>query len=89
MNFFSKYFIDPIINNTYTTLNTFVYVGLLLLFCFGLLYPWLKKRELINFKLFTAILPYVIVGALLRIAEEPYSAVHLIDKATSPLSLGF
>ena len=89
MNFFEKYFINPIINNTYSTINTIVYVGLLLGFYFGVLIPYLKKRVKIDFSLFLSFIPYIIIGALLRVAEEPYSAINLVEKTTSPFTLGF
>jgi uncharacterized membrane protein len=89
MGFFYEQFILPQINNTYTLISTITYIGLLFLFCFGIVYPYFKKRGWFNFNTFTAILPYILIGALMRVAEEPYSAVKLVAPSIDPLSWGF
>lgn len=89
MGFFYDQFVVPQINNTYTFVSTITYITLLLIFCFGILYPYFKKRGWINFSTFASILPYILIGALLRVAEEPYSAIRLVTPSINPLSWGF
>jgi len=89
MSFFYDYFISPQITDSYTLISTITYIGLLILFCFGLVYPYFKKRGWLNFNMLASLFPYIIIGALLRVAEEPYSAIKLVSTSIDPLSIGF
>ena len=89
MSFFYDNFIAPQISDSYTLISTITYIGFLLLFCFGVLYPYFKKRGWLNFDMLVSIFPYILIGALLRVAEEPYSAIKLVSTSIDPLSWGF
>ena len=73
-DFFRRYFIDPVMQGTgYNIYNTLVYALLLVIAVFAT-YKLLKKMKItIDNKFAIGILPYVILGGLLRALEDAYS----------------
>lgn len=82
MQFLQKYFIDPIYQGTgYNVVNTIVYgllLGVGIIFCYKLLE---RLRVKIDDRLFTALLPFITLGAFLRALEDalllPKSALFI------------
>ena len=73
-DFFQQYFIDPLIQGTgYNVYNTLVY-ALLLIAAVFVTYKLLKKMKItIDNKFLLGVLPYVILGGLLRTLEDATS----------------
>src|SRR3989338_11283949 len=73
-DFFQQYFIDPLIQGTgYNVYNTLVYAVLLIAAVF-VTYKLLKKMKItIDNKFLLGVLPYVILGGLLRALEDASS----------------
>ncbi len=73
-DFFQQYFIDPLIQGTgYNVYNTLVY-ALLLIAAVFVTYKLLKKMKItIDNKFLLGVLPYVILGGLLRALEDAAS----------------
>ncbi len=74
MDFFQQYFIDPVIQGTgYNIVNTLTYAVLLIIAVF-ITYKLLKKMKIvIDNKFLIGVLPYVILGGLLRALEDAAS----------------
>ena len=74
MDFFQQYFIDPVVQGTgYNVYNTLVYAVLLIIAVFAT-YTLLKKMKIsIDNKFMLGVLPYVILGGLLRALEDASS----------------
>ena len=73
-DFFQQYFIDPLIQGTgYNIVNTLTYAVLLIIAVFAT-YTLLKKMKIsIDNKFIIGVLPYVILGGLLRALEDATS----------------
>ena len=71
MGFFEQYFIDPIISGSgYNVYNTLAYAALLIVAVF-VTYKLLKKMKIaIDDRFMLGVLPYVILGGLLRALED-------------------
>lgn len=81
VEFFQKYFIEPIYSEGYNVVNTIVYgllLGIGIIFCYRLLE---KLRVKIDERLFLALLPFITLGAFLRALEDalllPKSALFI------------
>ena len=74
MGFFEQYFIDPIISGSgYNVYNTLAYAALLIVAVF-VTYKLLKKMKIaIDDRFMLGVLPYVILGVLLRALEDASS----------------
>ena len=70
-SFFHKYFIDPIIYESgYNPVNTFTYGIVLVIAVFGI-YKLLEKLKIkIDRRFFTGLLPFIILGSMLRVIED-------------------
>ncbi len=85
-----KYFVEPISMHTgYNVVNLLVYAVVLLALGFKVVYPYFSKRVEFNWGFLKAVLPFVLLGALLRVFEEPFSNVFLVARSGNPLELGF
>lgn len=71
MDFIQQYFIDPVVQGTgYNIYNTLAYAVILMIAVFGT-YKLLKKFGIrIDNKFYIGVLPYVILGGLLRALED-------------------
>src|SRR3989344_2713191 len=79
-DFSQQYFIDPIIYNTgYNPVNSTFY-GIILIAAFLLTYKLLKKLKVnIDRNFFLAVIPFILLGSILRSLEDLWEA-----KGTSP-----
>lgn len=78
-------------NNGYNLVNTTIYT-LVIFLAYLLFYKLLKKRYPtieINNKFIYSVLPFVLLGSLLRIFEQDYTGLNLIKYSNSPLNIGF
>lgn len=91
LEFFQKFFIDPIANyQGYNPVNTIVYALILLGVAFFFIYPFFSKRGIkFDWKFMKAVFPYIVLGSTLRVFEEKYSNVFLFQRSANPLELGF
>ncbi len=73
-DFFQQYFVDPVIQGTgYNIYNTIAYAIMLILAVF-VTYQLLKKMKIqIDNKFAMGILPYIILGGLVRALEDAYT----------------
>jgi len=77
--------------NGYNLYNTFIYTFIVFC-CYILFYRFLKAKlpEIkINKYFLYSVLPFVLLGSLLRILEQEYTGVWLIKHSNSPLEIGF
>ena len=79
--FFQQYFADPIIFNTgYNPVNTTTY-GIILIVAFVLTYKLLQKMKIqIDRKFFFAIIPFILLGSILRSWEDLWEARGIISE---------
>ena len=70
-DFIYKYYVDPIINGeAYTLVDTLTYAAILIIAVY-LVYRWLTKSGIsINKEFVLALIPFVILGGLLRVVED-------------------
>lgn len=73
-DFFQQYFVDPIMQgNGYNIYNTLAYAAILIIAVFAT-YKLLQKMKIsIDNKFFIGVLPYIILGGLLRALEDAAS----------------
>lgn len=74
MGFIEQYFIDPVIQGTgYNVYNTFAYAAVLIVAVFAT-YKLLKRMKItIDDKFVVGVLPYIILGGLLRALEDAFA----------------
>ncbi|MBI5554033.1 MAG: DUF63 family protein [Candidatus Diapherotrites archaeon] len=83
--FFVRPATDPSVQG-YNLVNTLVYGGILLAFCFFVLFPFLDKKKIsFNFHFFLALLPFILFGTLLRALNE----LGIFSQTLNPLEIGF
>ena len=70
-DFIYKYYVDPIVNGgAYTIVDTLTYAAILIIAVY-LVYRWLIRTGIaINQNFVLALIPYVILGGLLRVVED-------------------
>ncbi len=90
-NFINEYFVSPIVNHTgYNPVNTLTYALIAVALLFFVIYPYLDKKKVkFNERFAFSVLPYVIFGATIRIFEEAYSSVFIVQRSPNPLEIGF
>ena len=89
--FIFEYFGKTIaLDHGYNLINTITYGLFALIIYFLLVRPIIKTYlKQLNIKFFLSISFFVLSGAILRVIEEPYSTMNLINRSTNPLELGF
>jgi uncharacterized membrane protein len=90
-DFFYNYFGKTIVEDQgYNVINTLTYALFALFLYFIVLRKFLfaifKK---IDFKFCLSVIIFVIWGSMLRVIEEPYSTLNLVNRSVNPLELGF
>ncbi|MDD3083458.1 MAG: DUF63 family protein [Candidatus ainarchaeum sp.] len=95
MDFFQKYFVEPITNPSvqgYNLVNTIIFIIILIIACI-IIYKLLNKKIKFNSNFFIAIIPYIFFGVSLRVIMHQIEAGKLflpgIIKTANPLELGF
>ena len=70
-DFIYKYYVDPIINGgAYTIVDTLTYAAILIIAVY-LVYRWLIRAGIaIDQNFVLALIPYVVLGGLLRVVED-------------------
>jgi uncharacterized membrane protein len=69
--FLYKYYVDPILHGeAYTVVDTLTYAAILIVSVY-LVYRWLRREQIaINHDFILALIPYVVLGGLLRVVED-------------------
>jgi uncharacterized membrane protein len=95
MDFWQKYFIEPITNPAvqgYNLVNTIVLLIILVIAC-GIIYFILRKKVNFNYSFLLSLLPYIFFGISMRVIMHQIEAGKLIiegiTKTANPLALGF
>jgi uncharacterized membrane protein len=95
MDFWQKYFIEPITNPAvqgYNLVNTIVLLIILVIAC-GIIYFILRKKVNFNYSFLLSLLPYIFFGISMRVIMHQIEAGKLviegITKTANPFAFGF
>lgn len=89
MGVIEEFFIEPMVNPSvqgYNTVNTLVYGAILLAATFYIIYPKLKKMDIIfDWKFMQMLIPYILFGIAIRVLEDQ----RVFIRSANPLDIGF
>ena len=90
-NFLYEYFGKTITEDAnYNLINTFIYAILALILFFYVIKPIIKKfYGKLDLTFFLFLINIVLLGAMLRVAEEFYSVINWFTRSHNPLNIGF